>query len=61
MKFELITPASQVAATDASFVELPGDDGFFGVMPGHMPLISTLRDNEVVEVTDMGGKKSRLA
>ncbi|HEX2859768.1 MAG TPA: F0F1 ATP synthase subunit epsilon [Alphaproteobacteria bacterium] len=61
MKFELITPAAQVAATDASFVELPGDDGFFGVMPGHMPLISTLRDGEVVEVTDTAGRKSRFS
>jgi F-type H+-transporting ATPase subunit epsilon len=29
-------------------------------MPGHMPIISTLRDGQVVEVTDTAGKKARF-
>ena len=61
MKFELMTPAAQLAVIDeATFVELPGDDGYFGVMHGHMPIISTLRDGEVIEVTDNVGQKSRF-
>jgi F-type H+-transporting ATPase subunit epsilon len=61
MKFELMTPASQVAdIPEATFVALPGDDGDFGVMHGHMPLISTLRDGQTIEVTDNVGKKSRF-
>ena len=61
MKFELITPAAQAASLEnTTYVALPGDDGDFGVMPGHMPLISTLRDGQVVEVTDNAGHKSRF-
>jgi F-type H+-transporting ATPase subunit epsilon len=61
MKFELMTPASNVAEmAEASYIALPGDDGDFGVMHGHMPLISTLRDGQTIEVTDNAGKKSRF-
>lgn len=59
MKFILLTPAQQVADMDAAYVNVPGEKGDFGVLPGHMPLISTLRSEGVVEVTDTAGSKHR--
>ena len=57
MKFNLLTPAKHVAELDAAYVNIPGDAGDFGVRPGHMPLVSTLREGGTVEVTETTGTK----
>lgn len=41
--FELVTPARLLATEDADMVVVPGGDGDFGVLPGHAPLLSSLR------------------
>ncbi|MCP5405208.1 MAG: ATP synthase F1 subunit epsilon [Pseudomonadaceae bacterium] len=56
MKFTLLTPAQQVADMEVTYVHVPGDAGDFGVLPGHMPLVSTLRSGGTVEATDTTGK-----
>lgn len=43
----------------ASMVEAPGVQGDFGVLPGHMPFISTLRPG-LVTIHDEQGKTSQL-
>lgn len=57
MKFELVTPSELVVSTEATYVQAPGTEGDFGVLDGHMPLISTLREDATVTVTDKAGKK----
>ena len=52
--FELVSPERLLMAVDAEMVTLPGGDGDFGVLPGHAPLISTLRPG-VIEV-QVGGR-----
>ncbi|TKW61864.1 MAG: ATP synthase F1 subunit epsilon [Blastochloris viridis] len=56
MKFTLLTPAQQLAETEATYVTVAGEAGDFGVLPGHMPLVSTLRPGGTVSVTDKDGK-----
>lgn len=51
MQFVLLTPARQLASLKATYVHVAGEDGDFGVLPGHMPLVSTLRANGYVKVT----------
>jgi F-type H+-transporting ATPase subunit epsilon len=51
--FELVSPERLLMAVDAEMVTLPGGDGDFGVLPGHAPLISTLRPG-VIEVQTGG-------
>ena len=41
--FELVTPSRVMASRDAEMVVVPGADGLFGVLPRHIPLISTLK------------------
>lgn len=41
--FELVTPAKLLVAEDADMVVVPGGDGDFGVLPGHAPLLSSVR------------------
>jgi F-type H+-transporting ATPase subunit epsilon len=41
--FELVSPERLELSTDVEMVVVPGTEGDFGVLPGHMPLISTIR------------------
>ncbi|MCG8509995.1 MAG: ATP synthase F1 subunit epsilon [Rhodospirillales bacterium] len=41
--FELVTPERIMTAAEVDMVVVPGGDGNFGVLPGHAPLLSTLR------------------
>ena len=41
--FELVSPERLLASVEADMVVVPGDEGDFGVLIGHAPLLSTLR------------------
>ncbi len=43
LKLEVATPERSIVETDADEVELPGVEGYLGVLPGHAPLITLLR------------------
>jgi F-type H+-transporting ATPase subunit epsilon len=43
VQFELVTPERLVVSTMVEMVVVPGTEGNFGVLPGHSPLISTIR------------------
>ena len=45
--FELVTPEELLVSTDVDMVVVPGTEGNFGVLPGHAPLISTIRPGTV--------------
>jgi F-type H+-transporting ATPase subunit epsilon len=45
---ELATPIRLVLAEDADEVVIPGSDGYFGVLPGHAPLLALLGVGEVM-------------
>jgi F-type H+-transporting ATPase subunit epsilon len=47
--FELVLPERRLTAERADMVVVPGGDGDFGVLPGHMPMISTVRPG-VIEI-----------
>jgi len=47
LRFELVTPERQVMAADVHMVVVPGVEGEFGVMAGHAPFMTTLRDGEL--------------
>jgi F-type H+-transporting ATPase subunit epsilon len=41
--FDLVSPERLLLSEEAVMVTVPGSEGDFGVLAGHMPLISTLR------------------
>jgi F-type H+-transporting ATPase subunit epsilon len=43
MRLEFVTPERAIAHEDVDEVELPGEDGFFTVLPGHAPLLAALK------------------
>ena len=42
-EFELVSPERLLISAQVEMVVVPGAEGDFGVLPGHSPLISTLR------------------
>ena len=49
LHFELVTPERLVRSEDVHMVVVPGSEGDFGVLQGHAPLMSTVRDG-VLEI-----------
>ena len=45
--FELVTPEKLVRSEDVHMVVVPGTEGDFGVLEGHAPVMSTIRDGAI--------------
>ena len=43
LKLEIVTPDRIVLSAEADYVSLPGTEGEFGVLPGHVPLFAALK------------------
>ncbi len=43
LKLIVVTPESTAASTEAAEVQLPGELGYIGILPGHAPLITLLK------------------
>jgi F-type H+-transporting ATPase subunit epsilon len=58
-KFEMVTPERIALAEDAQQVIVPGTEGDFTVLPGHAPVISTIRPG-VIDVLLADGRRPRM-
>jgi F-type H+-transporting ATPase subunit epsilon len=47
LHFELVTPEKLVRSEDVYMVTVPGTEGDFGVLEGHAPVMSTIRDGDL--------------
>ena len=47
VQFELVTPEKLLVSQPVDMVVVPGTEGNFGVLPGHAPLISTIRPGTI--------------
>ena len=47
MKLELATPTRMLVSAEVDEVVAPGIEGYFGVLPGHAALLTTLGSGEV--------------
>ena len=47
LHFELVTPDRLVMSDDVHMVVVPGTEGEEGVMAGHAPYMTTLKDGDV--------------
>jgi len=43
LKLIVVTPQKQVTEAEADEVQLPGELGYLGILPGHTPLITLLK------------------
>lgn len=56
MQFDLVSPERRVASLEVTSVQIPGADGDMTAMPGHAPLITTLRPG-ILRVESTGGSQ----
>jgi F-type H+-transporting ATPase subunit epsilon len=59
VRFELATPERLFLAEEVEMVVVPGTEGNFGVLPGHAPLISTIRPGAIA-IYDRGAITRRI-
>lgn len=54
MNLEIITPETTLFQGKAKALQVPGTDGFIGILDNHAPLISTLKEGKI-KITDEKG------
>ncbi len=47
LRLHFVTPERAIVHEDVDEVEIPGGEGYFGVLPGHAPLLAALRPGEL--------------
>ena len=61
LRFELVTPEKLYRSDDVYMVVVPGSEGNFGVLEGHSPMMSTLRNDAALEIyANQGATPERL-
>ena len=61
LHFELVTPERLVRSEEVYMVTVPGSEGDFAVLEGHAPLMSTIRDGEVLVQKSAGAAAEAIA
>lgn len=61
LHFELVTPEKLVRSEDVHMVVVPGTEGDFGVLEGHAPFMSTVRDGQLSVYRAAGGQPETIA
>jgi F-type H+-transporting ATPase subunit epsilon len=61
LHFELVTPERLVRSEDVYMVVVPGSEGEFGVLAGHAPFMSTIRDGQLAIYRTQSGEPERIA
>lgn len=61
LHFELVTPERLVRSEDVYMVTVPGTEGDFAVLEGHAPLMSTIRDGELLLQRSAGSAPEAIA
>jgi F-type H+-transporting ATPase subunit epsilon len=63
IELQVVTPERHVLSEDVESVEMPGKDGYLGILPGHAPLLTEMgigiltyrKGSETRSLTTMGG------
>jgi len=57
LKLKVVTPTRTVVDSEADEVEMPGELGYLGILPGHTPLITVLKTG-VLSFTNGGAERA---
>lgn len=61
LHFELVTPEKLIRSEEVYMVTVPGSEGDFGVLEGHAPVMSTIRDGELLVQKSQGAAPETIA
>lgn len=59
LEFELVSPAKLLISEPVEMVVVPGSEGNFGALPGHAPMLSTVRPG-VIDIYTKGAVTNRI-
>jgi F-type H+-transporting ATPase subunit epsilon len=54
IELEIVTPERQVVKDRATEIQIPGRNGYLGILPGHAPLITELAIGEISYTNEAG-------
>ena len=60
LHFDLVTPDRLVMSEDVYMVVVPGTEGESGIMAGHAPYMTTLRNGDIAVFRSQGGQPERI-
>jgi len=60
-QLEIVTPEKKVVETAAEEVQIPGKNGYLGVLPGHAPLITEVAVGEIIFCDKSGEQRLAVA
>ncbi len=60
-QLEIVTPEKRVVDKAATEAQIPGKNGYLGVLPGHAPLITELAVGEITFRSDSGEQRLAVA
>jgi len=63
IELQVVTPERHILSEDVESVEMPGKDGYLGILPGHAPLLTEMgfgiltyrKGSEIRSLTVLGG------
>ncbi len=61
LHFELVTPERLIRSDEVHMVVVPGSEGDFGVLAGHAPFMSTIRNGDLLVYATANGEPDRIA
>jgi F-type H+-transporting ATPase subunit epsilon len=61
LHFELVTPERQVMSEDVYMVVVPGTEGDSGIMAGHAPYMTTLKNGDISVYRSSGAQPEKIA
>jgi len=61
LHFELVTPDRLVLSEDVHMVVVPGTEGDSGIMAGHAPYMTTLKNGEIAIYRTAGAQPDKIA
>ena len=61
LHFELVTPDKLIVSEDVWMVVVPGTEGESGIMAGHAPYMTTLKNGEIAIYRSQGAQPERIA
>lgn len=60
LHFELVTPEKLVRSEEVHMVVVPGTEGEFGVLEGHAPIMSTVKNGPVAIYRSAGAEPETI-
>jgi F-type H+-transporting ATPase subunit epsilon len=60
LHFELVTPDRLVMSDDVYMVVVPGTEGQSGIMAGHAPYMTTLKNGDIAVYRTQGAQPERI-